>query len=470
MCGGNVGCDFRFQSLVVGAALVLALAEPISASTYFVGTNGVDSNPGSQVSPWLTIQKGLNTVAPGDTLIITPGYYYATNFTKTDGTAENPVTVKGQPGAWISWTNGRSLDANGQILGFAVSNSYYHIYGLSLYSNYMALQGTASHCILESNWLERSRAIIFGGCPLPYTNGPNYNIVRYNVFTNQTFCVAAMGIEGHDNYVDTNIWWTTMDNDAINFFGISNYVRGNLVVDMGPGPEHTGNHVDFMQTFGDSGQEAHWIFCTGNVISNSAGHFGIWANYKTGISDSDLQTNIAVVTDLYFINNVTYGGNMDGFNYALRAHFWNNTFYGPQSGIPCIWHRGDSTHGYARNSDTLNNIVVEYNGPTTPVAIDRTPVSFSNFSDYNYLTLLGGQKDNYLYGRHDLTGGYADFVSTNSVSGFDLHLKPTSRCIGRGTNLSAFFGSDISGKPRPSVGAWDIGAYAYKSPTTNQVR
>lgn len=154
MCGVKVGCDFRFKSFVLGAALAMALPGPISASTYFVGTNGVDSNPGSEASPWLTFQKGLNTVAPGDTLIITPGYYYATNFTKIEGTAENPITIAGQQGAWISWTNGRSLDANGQILGFAVSNSYYHIYGLSLYSNYMALEGTASHCILESNWLE----------------------------------------------------------------------------------------------------------------------------------------------------------------------------------------------------------------------------------------------------------------------------------------------------------------------------
>jgi hypothetical protein len=42
----------------------------------------------------------------------------------------------------------------------------------------------------------------------------------------------------------------------------------------------------------------------------------------------------------------------------------------------------------------------------------------------------------------------------------DFRLRPGSPAIGTGINLSQYFGADKNGKPRPRLGAWDVGAIA----------
>ena len=91
----------RFTAI---AFLLLApCARGATPAIYYVSTNGLDSNPGTKSRPWLTIQKGLNAVAAGDTLIVTAGDYYGTNQTVLDGASGSPITVQGQPGTWLRW-------------------------------------------------------------------------------------------------------------------------------------------------------------------------------------------------------------------------------------------------------------------------------------------------------------------------------------------------------------------------------
>jgi uncharacterized repeat protein (TIGR02059 family) len=56
--------------------IFLALTGSLQAATYYVATNGSDSNPGTLAQPWLTIQKGFSSIAPGDILYIRGGTYY----------------------------------------------------------------------------------------------------------------------------------------------------------------------------------------------------------------------------------------------------------------------------------------------------------------------------------------------------------------------------------------------------------
>ena len=63
--------------------LVLVLAglgsysNPVAAAgnTYYVATNGSDSNPGTLAKPWLTPQHAANTMVAGDTCYIEAGTY-----------------------------------------------------------------------------------------------------------------------------------------------------------------------------------------------------------------------------------------------------------------------------------------------------------------------------------------------------------------------------------------------------------
>jgi hypothetical protein len=56
------------------AALALSASEAW-ANTYYVSTSGNDSNPGSAASPWRTLQHAVDTIAPGDTILVRAGTY-----------------------------------------------------------------------------------------------------------------------------------------------------------------------------------------------------------------------------------------------------------------------------------------------------------------------------------------------------------------------------------------------------------
>ena len=58
------------------ALLVVAIPPAVSAATYFVATNGVDGNAGTEAQPWKSLRKASASVQPGDTVRIRAGEYF----------------------------------------------------------------------------------------------------------------------------------------------------------------------------------------------------------------------------------------------------------------------------------------------------------------------------------------------------------------------------------------------------------
>src|SRR5215510_3687893 len=58
------------------------------ATTYYVATTGTDGNPGTSTQPWATLQHAVQTIAPGDTIIVRAGTYVGCRIERS-----------GQPGA-----------------------------------------------------------------------------------------------------------------------------------------------------------------------------------------------------------------------------------------------------------------------------------------------------------------------------------------------------------------------------------
>src|SRR5881628_2155607 len=87
---------------ILPLALIL-LCHCATAATYYVATNGSDSNSGTQSAPFRHLSKGAAAAQqPGDTVIVMDGAYdnegqVYPNYVVTlyySGTSENPITFK----------------------------------------------------------------------------------------------------------------------------------------------------------------------------------------------------------------------------------------------------------------------------------------------------------------------------------------------------------------------------------------
>jgi parallel beta-helix repeat protein len=89
-----------YQVLGVIFCVGLFSATPSLAATYYVATNGSNSNSGAENQPFQTINKGVSVLKPGDTLYIKSGTYneWLDNAIPGGTSWSNPVTVSAYPG------------------------------------------------------------------------------------------------------------------------------------------------------------------------------------------------------------------------------------------------------------------------------------------------------------------------------------------------------------------------------------
>lgn len=91
----------------------------MDGKSYYVSVSGHDANPGTAEDPWRTMQKAVNTMAPGDTTFVREGVY--DEFVAIDGefghdgthslsgTPENPIRLTAYPGEEVIWQNDLSF-------------------------------------------------------------------------------------------------------------------------------------------------------------------------------------------------------------------------------------------------------------------------------------------------------------------------------------------------------------------------
>ncbi len=67
---------------------------PVTGTTYYVATNGTDSNPGTEVSPWATLQHAAGQVSQGDLVLVQNGTYAGFDIRKKYGAKTQPIVFK----------------------------------------------------------------------------------------------------------------------------------------------------------------------------------------------------------------------------------------------------------------------------------------------------------------------------------------------------------------------------------------
>jgi hypothetical protein len=163
------------------------------------------------------------------------------------------------------------------------------------------------------------------------------------------------------------------------------------------------------------------------------------------------------------LRNAAWGLHIAGYTTVSNLKAYNNVIAHNGKGGIMIWMAVSGV-------DIKNNIIFQngqygltsFDAHGSGVVVDRNLVFGNTSGNYNF---TAGSSD-YSYSLGTTISSAPQFVNS-SYAGFDAQLSSSSPAIGAGLNLSSIFTTDVTGATRASSGAWDLGAYAYGSSSSD---
>jgi parallel beta-helix repeat protein len=412
------------------------LAAGPAAQTYYVAMGGDDGNDGSAGTPWATLQHAVDSIAPGDTIMVRAGEYQGCRIEQS-GTASAWMTLQAEPGATVRVTSpgpNNQHESNVEVETWEGDGivAYWVIQGLEVSgASRYGIDVRGSHDIairynrVHDNGLSTGRTGIFlafvddaviefnesynnGEHGIYCSNSGDWPVVRGNVLHHNAGCGVhmngdvSMGGDGTISHalVERNVIYEngTAGGAAINMDGVEDsIVRNNLL---------HGNHAGGIAIFQQDGA----ICSRSNLILNNTIVMPADGRWAVNIAKVDCVGNV-------LLNNI-----------LLTYHPWRGSIT-----IPA---------GLAGGLQSDFNIVM-----------DR----FSADGDSTVITLAEWQALG--YDTHSFTST-TDLLFVNEV-GADYRLLPGCPAVDAGVTLGDNH-DDLTGAPRPWGPAYDIGAYEYR--------
>jgi hypothetical protein len=346
---------------------------------HYVAKTGSDSNPGTLVSPFLTIQKAANVAVAGDSVIVRAGNYHEAITISNSGTSLSPITFKKYQSEAAVIDGGNTLPSGHYGYLITISGNYINFIGFEVKNSYgLGIWVTGTNCTLDRL---NVHDIYEGGIHISGNYGVIQNCTAYN--TNM------LNVNGGGGS-----WANGMSTGILKGYGNHYIMRNNICHD---------NWGEGISTYG----------CDNSVVEDNISYDN-WANnyYVCNVTNGLIQRNFAYMTkvaggsgfnmsdewntspfstNVTFAYNIAYGckrnfyymGSADGYTGAPfsngldHVYIYNNTFVNSMTNNS---NANVVILGNANNvGNSFKNNIVSQDGSIVPVSISNyTGFTFSN--------------------------------------------------------------------------------------------
>jgi hypothetical protein len=151
---------------------------------FYVSKSGSDTNPGTETSPWRTIQKAANTLVPGDTAWVRGGVYRERITVNVSGNADAGfVSFRAYPGEKPIIDGARFVPPKDDTALFLIKNREYVIVQGFEIRRYKAILGNRTPCGI----------LVIGECANIEIRDNNIHHIVYNTRRGNAFGIAVYG-------------------------------------------------------------------------------------------------------------------------------------------------------------------------------------------------------------------------------------------------------------------------------------
>ena len=426
----------RYLLAVLSAGVILTVAAGAPAATYYVSTTGKDTNPGSEKEPWATLQHAANTIAPGDTVLVTPGTY-AGFHAETSGKAGAVKTLAAQKLGTVLLNAPPAKTKHNGIIELENESgedaAYWTIEGFEV--NGQNGKYRTIDCRHISHVVIRNNAVYGSFMTGVYTSWLNYCLIEKNV--------------SHDNKEHGFYQANTSSH---------NVYRGNV----SHSNAGAGFHLNGDVSQGDKGIVSDTLY-----ERNASHNTGALINCD-GVENSVFRNNLSY--DDRGKGFALYGG--DASIASRNDRVLNNTVVcAAEAFFAVVIKRNQNTNVDPVGNKLFNNILYNKNAAANRGSIVIDAGGFKDFeSDYNVVMEHFGVDDAETiltfaqwqakgYDKHSIQAKLADLFA-DPDSG-DYHLKAGSPAIDAGTALPDVT-DDKDGVTRPQGKGYDIGRYEHR--------
>ena len=478
-------------------------------SSFYVSTAGSDSNPGTEIAPWRTVQHAADTARAGSTVNVRSGVYEELVSINASGNASDGfITFRSYPGETAILDADHFTPSGRQAILTIHNQSYIRLEGFEIRNFHTAehrlaplgisVMGAGSHIELLKNNVHHIQQT-FPGRDKPGSGGNGFGIAVYG--TDAKTPITDLIIDGNEvHHLKTGSSESLVVNGNVTNFRITHNVvhdNNNIGIDV-IGFERTAPDpaVDQARDGVVSNNLVYNITSKGNpAYQQDESSDGIYVDGGTRIlieqnimHDVDFGIELAsehkdrATSYIIARNNLIYHSHTAGVSiggYAPdRGHtdhciVVNNTLYENDTSatgsgeFQMQWNMADNVFE--------NNIV--YAGPRCLMSLNKSQLDKNKppaIIDQNlYYCASGAPASTWAGAFNTLTGfdRYVETTGNDRNSHFsdprfvdpaknDFHLQVDSRALGAGTTDKIPMGEvDLDGSPRVMSGKIDIGCY-----------